>query len=108
MRHARENPTAWPGLETLAAAIGTSTAQSRRGLRRLEALGLIETKTRKHSNGSQTSSEYRINWLKLLDLAEANPETNLEGYQPDPSNCRPPGDKLSSPRSNCHPHPKRT
>jgi hypothetical protein len=101
---ARESRESFPSIAAIARVIGRSADTARRALHELAGLGLVTIAPRRRSNGSRTSNEYIINWIKLLQMTADD-----IGNSPTPP-CTvplPPLHRATSPLAPCKGHPKR-
>ena len=94
----RERGSCHPSISTLAHNTGLSVRTIQRGLKLLESIGLIARTSQRRHNGSATSNDYAINWLRLVDLAPADAAVPQLGGG---DNLTGGGDKLSP--GGCHP-----
>jgi len=62
-----DNSTCWPSIRELGSRIGSSDKTVRRALHELQRLGYITIEPRARANGSHTSNQYAIVWLRVLD-----------------------------------------
>ena len=89
----------WPGLEDLEARTGWNRRSIQRGVKELEASGLLDVSPRFTSNGVQTSNLYRLSMT---------PISCGEGVSPSPPQgvcVSPPGRLCVTPRVTvCHPN----
>lgn len=73
-----DNAECWPSVARLAQIVGTSERTAQRALAELEQLGLVTRATRRVA-GRQSTTEYRLNWSLICDLASSDSGVTLSG-----------------------------